>query len=181
MDSALLCGLGTITMTNGLTMFMGLEVITAILLMVLSSSALIIMLLKKMNDEYKHQQALERINIKVTKLVNTLIEKLKESGDSCVCSDKMDYQNYMVKHIEKYLKRNVTNYIIRYSYGQKSILQLIPKVSIKTESTSGDIIISAGVSGRKPAIVTTFNLPASAHCSRYFNETILAQKEISNV
>ncbi|MEQ5216008.1 hypothetical protein ABN214_14910 [Proteus terrae] len=168
-------------MTNGLTMFMGLEVITAILLMVLSSSALIIMLLKKMNDDYKHQQALERINTKVTKLVDNLIEKLKESSDSCACADKMDYQNYMVKHIEKYLKRNVTNYIIRYSYGQKSILQLIPKVSIKAKSTSGDILISAGVSGRKPAIVTTFNLPASAHCSRYFNETILAQKEISNV
>lgn len=167
-------------MTNGLAMFMGLEVILAILLMVLSSSALIIMLLKKMNDDYKHQQALERINNKVTKLVDNLIEKLKESGGS-VEMGKMDYKNYMVKHIEKYLRRNVTNYIIRYSYGQKSILQLIPKVSIKTESTSGDVLISAGVSGQKPAIVTTFNLPASAHCSRYFNETILAQKEISNV
>lgn len=168
-------------MTSGLTMFMGLEVIAAILLMVLSSSVLIIMLLKKMNDNYKHQQALNKINTKVDKLVSELTNKLNNANEVCGGIKKMDCRNYVITHIEKYLKRNVTNYIIRYSYGQKSILQLIPKVSVKASMDSNEILISAGVSGQKPATVTTFNLPASAHCSRYFNETILAQKEISNV
>lgn len=95
--------------------------------------------------------------------------------------DVLDRTGYAVTHISKYLKRNVSSYIVNLSNGERTLLRLLPKVSIE-QLDRDEISIKVSFTDRrvKPVVKTTTLCNLCVY-TNHFNQTVIPNKETSNV
>lgn len=95
--------------------------------------------------------------------------------------DVLDRTGYAVTHIGKYVKRNVSSYIVNLSNGERTLLRLLPKVSIE-QLNRDEISIKVSFTDRrvKPVVKTTTLCDLCVYTS-HFNKTVIPNKETKNV